>query len=110
MKRTLLVTLATAAALAGCTTLRTEHVLTGPARPAWSGEVRVVMDGAPAPTEYDEIAIVTASGTATSATLPEVVSALQRETAALGGNGVIRVRYDRGTSIATATGVAVWLR
>jgi len=39
-----------------------------------------------------------------------VVSALQRETAALGGNGVIRVRYDRGTSMATPTGVAVWLR
>lgn len=96
--------------MSGCMTLKAEHVLTGQPRPPWSGEVRVLMEGAPIAGEYTEVGIVTASGSAADATLPTVVSALQREAATLGCNGVIRVRYDRGTSTATATGVAVWLQ
>ena len=98
-----------AAALAGCITLRAEHALTGEQRPAWMGPVKVVMEGAPFPGEYEEIAIVTATGTAYEASLPTVVEGLQREAASLGANAVVRVRYDRGSETATATGVAVFL-
>jgi len=57
----------------------------------------------------DALESFVASGSAENATLPAVVGALQREAAVMGCNGVIRVRYDRGTHMATATGVAVWL-
>lgn len=99
-----------AAALAGCITLRTEHVLTGAPRPAWSGDVKVSMEGAAVAGEYDEVAIVTATGSAMDATLPAVLGALQQRAASLGCNAVIRVRYDRGATAATATGVAVRMR
>ena len=99
-----------AALAATCATpLRSEHVLTGTARPAWSGEVKVLMEGAPVPSAYDEVAIVNATGTADQATLPAVIGALQDEARKLGCNAVIRVRYDRGEQSASATGVAVWL-
>jgi ABC-type sulfate transport system permease subunit len=109
MRRAVTAVLA-AAALSGCVTLKAEHALTGPPRTAWSGPVRIVMEGAPAPGEYDEIAIVTATGAGADATLPTVLDALQREAATLGANAVVRVRYDRGSAAATATGVAVVLR
>jgi len=99
-----------AAVFAACATpLRSEHVLTGTARPAWSGEVKVLMEGAPVPTAYDEVAIVNATGTVGEATLPAVIRALQDEARRLGCNAVIRVRYDRGAQSASATGVAVWI-
>ena len=62
------------------------------------------------PGEHDEAGVVTASGYAVNATLPAVIEALRKEAAALGANAVVRVRYDRGASGATATGVAVWLK
>jgi hypothetical protein len=101
--------LAAAFVLAGCGTIRAEHVLTGEPRAPIAGEVRVVMDGAPSPGPFAEIAIVTATGTHDLASLPSVLEALKAETARVGGDAVIRVRYDRGTSGATATGVAVRL-
>jgi hypothetical protein len=106
----LLLAVAACAALAGCITLQTEHVLTGRARTPWSGEVKVSMEGAQVAGEYEEVAIVTATGRAMDATLPAVVGALQQQAAALGCNAIIRVRYDRGAQAATATGVAVWMR
>jgi uncharacterized protein YbjQ (UPF0145 family) len=39
-----------------------------------------------------------------------VLDALKREAASLGADAVIGVRYDRGSSGATATGVAVRTR
>lgn len=93
--------------IAGCASLRAEHVLTGTARPPFGGEVAIVMEGAPLDRPYEEIGIVTATGGAQSATLPEVLGALKSEAARLGANAVIRVRYDRGAGSATATGVAV---
>lgn len=99
-----------AALAAACATpVRSEHVLTGAVRPAWSGDVKVVMDGAPLPGAYDEVAIVNATGTVRDATLPAVIGALQDEARRLGCNAVIRVRYDRGAESASATGVAVWI-
>jgi len=99
--------LAAALALAGCGTVRSEHVVTGPVGPPFAGEVRVVMEGAPAPGQYQEVAIVTATGAGTEAALPTVLGALRREAAALGADAIIGVRYDRGAGSATATGVAV---
>lgn len=99
-----------AMALTGCFALTSEHLRTGAARAAYAGEVKVLMEGAPVQGEYDEVGIVTASGSGLQATLPAVIEALRKEAAALGANAVVRVRYDRGASGATATGVAVWLK
>ena len=102
--------LAAALFLSGCASLRAEHVLTGQPLAPSGGAVRVVMEGAPSPGPFTEIAVVTATGTLGYASLPSVLEALKSEAARLGGDAVIRVRYDRGTSGATATGVAVRLR
>ncbi len=107
---TLLAVLALALVLGGCITLHSEHVVTGAPRPAFAGEVRVVMEGAPLPEGADEVAIVTATGEALDATLPAVLGKLRAEAAAVGANAVVRVRYDVGAQRATATGVAVWIR
>jgi hypothetical protein len=87
----------------------TEHVVTDVLRPPYSGDVKVSMEGAPLTSEYDEVAIVTATGRSSAATLEAVIAALQEEARKVGGNAVIRVRYDRGAYTATATGVAVWI-
>ena len=86
-----------------------EHVLTDISRPPYSGDVKVSMEGATFTPGYDEVAIVTATGSNSAATLEAVIAALQDEARKVGGNAVIRVRYDRGAYTATATGVAVWV-
>ena len=105
-----LAVLIAAVLLSGCGHVRAEHVLTGQPRARHAGEVKVVMEGAPLSGECDEIAVVTATGTLEEATLSAVLDALKRKAASLGANAVVRVRYDRGASGATATGVAVVLR
>lgn len=107
--RRFLLAAAAAAVLAGCTTLRSEHVLTGSPSAPWTGEVKVSMEGAPVAGEYEEVAIVSASGSAFDG-LPTVLGALRERAASLGCNAVVRIRYDRGTSQTTATGVAVRMR
>ncbi len=107
------VSITAAAVLFACIpgpTVRSEHVVTGTPRAPHGGLVRVVMEGSPVEGEVEEVAIVTASGAGVDASLPSVLGALQHEAAALGCNAVVRVRYDRGASEATATGVAVRLR
>lgn len=101
---------ATAAAHGACASLTAEHAVTGTPRSPFSGDVKVVMEGAPLPEAVDEIAIVTASGAGPDAKLPVIVNKLRAEAASVGANAVIRVRYDIGASRATATGVAVWIR
>jgi hypothetical protein len=86
--------------------ITTRHELGAP----YAGPVKLVMDGSPAPTGYEEVAIVSATGAGPASSLPEVLGALQREAASLGCDAVIRVRFDRGSESATATGVAVRLR
>jgi hypothetical protein len=71
--------------------------------------VKIVMEGAPVTGQVDEIAIVNAVGGGKDSTLPVILKALQNETASLGGNAAIRVRYDQGTNQASATGVAAWV-
>ena len=89
--------------------VQSEYVLTAPARPPYQGPVKVVLDGAPIEGTYTEIAIVSANGSGTDATLPAVLGKLQAQAAAIGANTVIRVRYDQGATNSAATGVAVWL-
>ena len=108
MRRIALTLVATG--IAGCVSLHSEHVLTGTPRAAFTGSVKVVMDGSPGPTDYDEVGIVSATGSGDSAALPAVLGALQGESAGLGCDAVLRVRYDRGVESATATGVCVRLR
>lgn len=108
MRRTAL--LLVALGIASCAYVRSEHVLTGTPRAAYGGDVKVLMDGSPEDGDYEEVAIVSATGTGYSASLPAVLGALQSEAASLGCDAVIRVRYDRGVESATATGVAVRLK
>ena len=108
MKR-LIPLVAAIAALSGCVTLRAEHALTGKPRPAYSGEVKIVMEGAPTTGQVDEIAVVNAIGAGQDSSLPVILKALQNEAASLGCNAVIRVRYGQGTNQASATGVAAWV-
>lgn len=89
--------------------LRSDYVLTGTPRAPYKGQVKIVLDGTPIPETFTEIAIVSATGGGTDATLPAVLGQLQVRAAALGCNAVIRIRYDQGASNSSATGVAVWL-
>jgi hypothetical protein len=68
------------------------------------------MDGTAASSDYEEVAVVSASGEHGSAMLGAVLQAPQREAASLGCDSVIHVRYERGMYIASATGVAVRTR
>jgi hypothetical protein len=99
---------------AGCVPtpqLRSEHAFTNTIRRApWSGDVKVLLDGQPLAGEYEEVAIVNATGSSSDANLPAIIGALQDEARDLGCNAVIRVRYDRGVNNASATGVAVWMK
>ncbi len=90
--------------------VRTEHVLTGAAYPAQDRPVRIVMEGSPVPASYEEVAVVSARGVNGNATLGAVLAALQKEAASLGCDAVLRVRYDQGQQMASATGVAVRMK
>ena len=93
--------------MVSCVNVNSERVLTGTPSAAYGGNVKVVMDESPVGGEYEEVAIVSATGNGNGASLPAVIGALQSQAASLGCNAVIRVRYDRGADSATATGVAV---
>ena len=88
--------------------VRSDYVLTATPRAPYSGPVKVILDGAPITGTFSEVGIVSATGGGADATLGVVLGQLQAQTAALGCNAVIRVRYDQGASNSTATGVAVW--
>jgi hypothetical protein len=92
--------------LVGCGYTTTHHVLTGPAAPPRSGDVTVVLDGSPEPTDVDEVAIVQAVGNGSDADLEHVVAGLKKEARALGCDVVMRVHVDQGVSTASASGVA----
>lgn len=93
--------------VAGCATIRAEHVLTGSPAAPYGGTVKLVMEGSPFDQDFDEVAIVSATGSGLDSSLSPVLTALQAEAARLGCDAVIRVRYDRGAQSATATGVGV---
>jgi hypothetical protein len=107
---TRLFALALGVTLTACATTETHRVMVGPGAPRFSGPVAVVLDGAPLPGEFEEVAIVQAIGKNGHDDLEHVVEGLRREAAALGCDAVIRVKVDQGSSLASATGVAVRTR
>jgi hypothetical protein len=109
MTRTLVLLIAIVGSVA-CATVKSEHAVTGTPGPAYAGDVKIAMEGAAVPAAYDEVAIVSSTGTGEAAALPAVLSGLKSEAASLGCDAVIHVRYDRGASSASATGVAVRTR
>jgi hypothetical protein len=107
-KTTLLARLAALAALllAGCGTLETRHVLTGPpGQPR--GDVRIVLQGQPTPPGLQEVAIVQAVGTGMYARLENVIGGLTTEAGSLGCSAVVNVKIDQGNTTASGTGTCV---
>jgi hypothetical protein len=92
--------------LAGCGTLTTHHVMTGPAGPPRDGDVRVVIEGAPEPPGLQEVAIIQSVGTGIHANLEDLVGGLKERARALGCDVIVHVHVDQGASNAAASGVA----
>jgi hypothetical protein len=89
-----------------CGSLEQHRVITGTPRAAQAGEVRVLMENAPLPPSFDEVAIVQSIGTGKQARDDLLLAGLQDQARQLGCNVVARVRIDRGRHSATAVGVA----
>lgn len=98
------------AALVGCGTVTTHHVLSGPPAAPHQGPVAIAMEGAPVPAELEEVAIVQAVGNGEMADLPHVIDGLKAEARSLGCTHVVRVRIDQGSGMASGSGVAGRLR
>jgi hypothetical protein len=94
------------ATIAGCGTLQTHHVLTGPPGPP-RGDVRVVLQGQPVPADMQEVAIVQAVGTGPYARLENVIGGLTAEAGQLGCSAVVNVKIDQGSTTASGTGTCV---
>jgi hypothetical protein len=88
-----------------CGRVWTNHVMTGPYHGQYQGEVRVIMEGQPAPPGFQEVALVQAQGSGTKADMANVIAALRGEAARVGCNYVIQVRVDQGAGQASSTGV-----
>lgn len=93
--------------LAGCGYVVGSHLITGPVGPPHSGPVTVVMENAPVPFAFTEVAVLQAIGHGVRANLADVLGALQTQAAALGCDAVIRIRIDQGSGMASGTGVCV---
>jgi len=96
----------TALVAAGCGTMQSRHVLTGPPGPPRGG-VRVVLQGQPVPDGLQEVAIVQAVGTGMYARLEDIVGGLQAEAGSLGCSAVVNVKIDQGSTTASGTGTCV---
>ncbi len=92
-------------ALAGCGSLETSSVQTGPLAPAHGSGVYLVMADEPVPDGFEEIALVQAKGSGRRASPAEVLEGLSHLSRSLGCTHVARVRVDEGMSVASATGV-----
>jgi len=91
----------------GCGSIETSRVMTGPPGAPYSGPVAVVMESAPPPPQFVEVAILQANGYGSRADLANVIAALQAEAQRLGCDAVIRVRVDQGYAQASGTGVCI---
>lgn len=90
-----------------CGTTRTSRVVTGKASAPYSGEVKILMDGAPVPEGMEEVALVQATGYNLHANLEHVIEGLRAEASALGCDTVVRVKVDQGSAQASANGVCM---
>ncbi len=101
--------LAAAVLVPGCFlgSVDVSRVMTGPPGAPYPGAVAIVMENAPPPPQYVEVAILQAIGYGSSADMANVVTALQADAQQLGCDAVIRVRIDQGYSQASGTGVCV---
>jgi hypothetical protein len=94
--------------VAACGTTNRYRVLTGVPGPAGNqAEVAFVPEGRGLPASFTEVAIVQAVGHGTHADLTHVLEGLRVEAASLGCNAVVRMRIDRGATMAYGSGVAV---
>lgn len=91
---------------AGCGTLESRHVLTGPPGPP-RGDVHIVLMGQPVPEGLQEVAIVQAVGTGVYARLEDVVGGLKAEGGRLGCTAIVNVKIDQGSHTASGTGTCV---
>ncbi len=101
----LLVASTVAALGSGCGSTTTSFVQTGWTAPPTQTGVAVVMEGAPLPDGFAEIALVQAVGRGMHADLAHVIAGLQEISASLGCTVVVRVHVDQGSTIASANGV-----
>jgi hypothetical protein len=85
---------------------RTYRVLVGTTSAPHQGRIALFLNGARAPDAFEEVAVVQAVG----GDMERVVTALQREAAQLGCDAIVNVRIDQGSSLTSATGMAVRLR
>ena len=106
MKRIVLLSLLSLFA-AACGTTRTSRVVTGKSSSPYSGDVKVLMDGAAVPAGLEEVGLVQAIGHGLHANLEHVIEGLRAEAAALGCDTVAQVKVDQGASQASANGVCL---
>lgn len=93
-------------ALIGCQRpMVLNHVMTGHARPAHHGGVRVHMEAEPVPAGFHEIAIVQAITYGREADLAHIVAGLRERAALLGCTDIVRVHIDQGQTAASGNGV-----
>jgi hypothetical protein len=89
-----------------CGSLEQHRVITGTPRAQQAGEVRVLMDSAPLPPGFAEVALVQAVGTGQQVGDAALLSGLKAQAQQLGCNAVVRVHIDHGQQKAAAIGVA----
>jgi hypothetical protein len=90
---------------AACVGTRTYRVLVGNTAAPHQGRIALFLNGARAPDAFEEVAVVQAVG----GDMEHVVTALQREAAQLGCDAIVNMRIDQGSSVTSATGMAVRL-
>jgi len=106
MKRIVLLSLLSLFTVA-CGATRTSRVVTGKSLAPYSGDVKVLMDGADVPKGLEEVGLVQAIGHGLHADLQHVIEGLRAEAAAMGCDTVAQVKVDQGASQASANGVCL---
>jgi hypothetical protein len=82
-------------------------LLSGTSSALYTGEVKVLMDGAAVPAGLEEVGLVQAIGYGLHADLQHVIEGLRAEAAELGCDTVAQVKVDQGASQASANGVCL---
>lgn len=94
------------ACVSGCSSIRTDHALTGAPSAPYPRDVQVVLEGQSVPPGLEEVAMVAATGDGSLATREAVIEALEREAASLGCSFVARVQVEQKSGYAIGIGVA----